>query len=255
MRKINSCLVILLLFLVPALSVFAEPFDGESVRIREGEGEENELIFVYSSVLSGYVLQNGRKCVGEVYIPSDLEGIPVVRIEDYAFYGNRNVKGELYLPSSIREIGNYAFSASSFTGDLFIPESVVKIGRGAFFSSSFDGLLYLTADISIIEPYTFAETGLTGPLILPSGIREIREGAFEASRFSGELIFNEGLETIGPFAFADNRSLESDLIIPSSVRVLSASAFNYCSGLNGHYIMNGRGCYEIRGLDKVEVVQ
>ena len=254
-RKTLIAILILMLLSFCISPLMAEtPSNGENYTYTfPGDGDKNTLVFTFSRAKGGYVLKDAPYCYGELVIPSEINGYPVVEIGPYAFYGNRNLKGELYLPSTIRKIGEYAFADCSLTGDLFIPTSVEEIGERAFFSSSFDGGLYLNDTLSVISAYAFAYTNLTGSLVIGGNIREIEEGAFMYSDFSGDLILSEGLESIGASAFEGNEKLECDIVLPSSLKSLSASAFSYCSGLNGHYIMNEKGAYVMRGLDKVEV--
>ena len=254
-RKLFTCIVILILLSVSLMPLAAEsPSDGESfIYTFPGDGDMNTLVFTFSLEKEGYVLTDAPYCYGELVIPGEINSYSVVEIGDYVFYGNRNLTGELYLPSTVRRIGEYAFSDCSLEGDIFIPSSVEEIGKGAFSDSSFNGGLYINERLTVISEYAFANTELTGSLIIGGNIREIEEGAFMNCDFSGDLILSEGLESIGAYAFEGNEKLDCDIVLPSTLASLTASVFNYCTGLNGHYIMNSRGSYVMRGLEKVEV--
>lgn len=63
------------------------------------------LQFVYMEEMGGYVLESGPYYRGTLYIPAEIDGIPVVAIADYAFVGSKSITGIGPLPETITLIG------------------------------------------------------------------------------------------------------------------------------------------------------
>src|SRR6266566_105487 len=76
--------------------------------------------------ISGYIGPGGS-----VTIPNLINGLPVTRIGDKAFYYSTNVTS-IIIGANVTSIGEDAFSSSSLTS-VTIPNSVTNIGNRAFF--------------------------------------------------------------------------------------------------------------------------
>ena len=81
---------------------------GTGVRIREYEGEDEEIV-----------------------IPSEFKGEPVTEIGEEAFYNCVALK-KVIIPDSVTSIGDYAFSECRALTEINMPESVRNIGSAAF---------------------------------------------------------------------------------------------------------------------------
>ncbi|HSH09112.1 MAG TPA: leucine-rich repeat domain-containing protein [Oceanipulchritudo sp.] len=144
-----------------------------------------------------YDINNGEvtiiKFVGnaeQVIIPSEIEGFPVTKIGDYAFWANLNLKS-VTIPGSVTSIG-----AEAFLGGSYLEEILVEGGN--LFYSSRDGVLFDKA----------AETLLRFP--------SVREG---------EYVIPDTVTTIGEWAF--NGCSLTKVTIPDSVLRIEDNAF-YC---------------------------
>ncbi len=69
--------------------------------------------------------------LGEVVIPSEIEGLPVTEIEYCAFYGCTGLTSAT-IPNSVTEIGIGAFKDCTGLTAVTIPDSVTEIGNYAF---------------------------------------------------------------------------------------------------------------------------
>lgn len=180
------------------------------------------LQFVYLEEMGGYVLESGPYYRGTLYIPAEIDGIPVVAIADYAFVGSRSITGIGPLPETIKHIGKKAFSdCTELEGEIVLPSELVTI-----------------------DEYAFSNTALGGALYVPSSVREIGKGAFRSSSISS-LIMDEGIESIGEEAFAYNLSLSGDIYIPASVKSIDGTAFDHCHGLDGSYLITPAGFFRV----------
>ncbi len=79
---------------------------------------------------------------GVIIIPSEIDGLPVTRIAQKAFYDVDNMTG-LVLPDTLKVIGDYAFGGVHWTdaGVLVLPSSLTEVGGHAFAYSGFSGIV------------------------------------------------------------------------------------------------------------------
>jgi hypothetical protein len=68
---------------------------------------------------------------GSVIIPDEIDGLPVVQIDNYAFSGGKKKITQITLPKTLKIIDSFAFKNSGITS-IVIPEGVTDIGAGAF---------------------------------------------------------------------------------------------------------------------------
>ncbi len=67
---------------------------------------------------------------GYIEVPSQYLGVPVVGIDDFAFYFCENVT-EVSLPETIREIGEWGFARCFSLEEINVPQDT-ELGLGAF---------------------------------------------------------------------------------------------------------------------------
>ena len=68
---------------------------------------------------------------GAITIPDEIDGLPVTRIGNYAFYRCTGLTS-VTIPDSVTSIGNYAFYRCTGLTSVTIPDSVTSIGESAF---------------------------------------------------------------------------------------------------------------------------
>ena len=149
--------------------------------------------------ITGY---DGNKT--EIEIPSEIEGLPVTRIEAYAFYNCSDLT-QVEIPNSIKYIGPGAFSECSNLTNISLPDSPIYIGRSAF-------------------EYNVCDNGYIGNHLIYQ-----YTGVYYAIR--------EGTKSIADGAFdnwAAGTSLKH-LFIPDSVLCIADRALEYCSNLTDIY--------------------
>ncbi len=126
----------------------------------------------FEAVIIGY-----EGFAGKVTVPSVLDGVPVTRVEPYAFRMNAYIT-EIVLPSSAVTVGEFAFEDCENLRRVTMSEGTVSIGRGAF-----SGCKRLSE------------------VLLPESLREIGEECFMGCRQLRSLTFPIGLTYIGDDAF------------------------------------------------------
>ena len=150
---------------------------------------------------------------GSVAIPATIDGMPVTRIGDRAFFLNANMTS-VTLPDSVTTIGDYAFHWCDALTSIAIGNSVTTIGGSAFSSCS-----QLTS------------------IVLPNSVTSIGDGALSGCDGLTTITIGDGLTTIGGYAFSGCSGLRS-IVLPNSVTTIGRSAFYGCTGLTSIALPN-----------------
>ncbi len=233
-----------------------------------GKGVHEKLLYrVYADHVGIYGVDetNGR-ISGDFIIPSEIEGLPVRRIEGEALR-DQNMTS-VVIPDTVTSIGEYAFWNCYFLEKVTFGNSVKEIGLGAFSDIPLKEMTLPESLISIDEN-AFKNTALTSVMI-PKNLTSIGDGAFsynegltkievaadhpsyksengvllskDGTRLLQYPIGNQqtdytvpsGVKIIGCFAFAsDNRNMTcpNKIVLPDSVEGIERSAFENCAGL------------------------
>lgn len=226
-------------FALGGSTVRAEEPVGTAGYYRPYEGANYQLVYVVREEGVSIYGWNGdgditTETYGDLIIPDKINGMPVVRIDEYAF-SKSGFTGRAVIPDSITDIGDYAFRMSKITGELVIPESVTKIGKGVFeYCWYLTGVTIPDSVTSIGENAFYDCSGLSGELNIPDSVISIGEGAFfGCSGFAGELNIPDSVTTIGGGAFYNCSGFTGKLNIPDSVTTIGVGAFSACSGFTG----------------------
>ena len=160
---------------------------------------------------------------GHLDIPSEIDGLPVVRIESYAFSGITEIRS-VTIPGSVKTIEADAFSECRELEEVIIKEGVATIENHAFYDCY--NLKYLTipSSVTTIDYDAFVECPLIKEINVPSCVvSKIPKASLK------KAVLNSGY-AIDDYAFSGCANLES-ITIPSSVTSIGAYAFENCTGL------------------------
>ena len=167
---------------------------------------------------------------GDVIVPSEIMGRPVVGISNGAFAGCGSLTS-VTIGDGVTSIGADAFSCCSGLTSVSIPNSVTKIGRGAF-----DGCVSLrTLAIPQVlcnenfQSYFPDSWDMVTDLAVQEGATRIGEWAFEGCAFT-RVVLPSTLQVIEDGAFGSCVNLV-DVSIPASVESIGDCVFEYCTSL------------------------
>lgn len=140
-----------------------------------------------------------------VTIPAEIDGLPILRVEEYAFVNNASIS-DVVISESITHIEEHAFSGCSSLSSVKLPASIQSIGYYSF---------------SICKSLTDID--------IPDGVTEVDDGAFYGCISLTSIVLPAGAE-FGVRAFAGCESLKT-LTIPEGVTAISNYMFYGCSKL------------------------
>lgn len=98
------------------------------------------------------------------------------------------------------------------------------------YKKRFNGTLELN-NVQVLDPSAFFGCLFTGELVIPEGITEIPSGCFRFTNLSN-VIFPSTLKVIGEEAFQYGERLNGSLSFPDALVSIGRSAFEYCSQIN-----------------------
>ncbi len=192
---------------------------------------------------------------GDITIPSVLGGMPVTKVEEYAFYKCEKLR-HVTIPSSVTAIGDEAFKDCGLSG-VTIPSSVKSIGISAFAGSSLTEVT-IPSSVTTLDGSAFSGCSSLASVTLPEGLSSIKASMFAGCSSLKSLTIPASVTIIlqGAFGGCGFESL-SDVKLPSGVKVIGDSLFAKCPNLKTATIPAGItsiGEYAFWDCDSLESV-
>ncbi len=179
----------------------------------------------------GCVIEKYNGSASEVYIPDEIDGYAVYRLEDNSFYGCTSLE-KIRLPEPLTEIGQSAFHNCIFLKEITIPKGVKSIMHSAF--------AYCSSLKEVEVPDSIEEMGNCVFMNCIALERAVLGGNYD--NFDNIFLYcyklnyvelPDGIKLMG--GFRDCESLE-EIHIPSSVRLIRGGAFSGCTKLKRVYL-------------------
>ena len=218
----------------------------------ERDGLRYEIVTTPTDTLACVV--GASKEIDKIFIPSEIDGIPVRRIAKGAFEKHKNLV-EVEIEEGVTVIGKSAFervpnlqkitfphSLKTIEDDAFIgckklrnvitQEGLEEIGECAFANCPFKKFDFPDS-LTRIDKKAFAYTELQY-INLGKNLETIRSRAFAYLKNLETITFNECLKSIEDFAFLNCVKLK-DIKIPDSVENISESIVEGCTNLESFH--------------------
>ena len=173
-----------------------------------------------------YTINGLTDAIGDIIIPSEINGIPVTTIAANAFMSSSITS--VKIPDSVTTIGDMAFAYCDNLTSIEIPDSVTSIGGWAFAGLSKLTSVTIPTSIDSISEGAFHGSGLTS-ITIPGNVTSIGSLAFRNCLSLAEVIIEEGVTYIDRGAF--EACSFSSITIPASVGSIEAVAFVGCDNL------------------------
>ena len=165
------------------------------------------LTFKLNSTSTGYIVSDCiTEAVGEIFVPAEYNGLPVL------------------------EIGASAFKDCSGITSVTIPEGVTKIGNQAFVNCSSLENVSVPSSATTWGTTVFRKCTNLKNINIPTGLKTLGGATFYGCSNLTEIILPEGMTSIGASSFRDCVSL-ARVEIPHSVSLINTYAFMNCAGL------------------------
>ena len=160
-----------------------------------------------------------------ITIPTELNGIRVTGIGNYAFHYLPALTN-VTIPQGITSIGDYAFSDCDGLISATIEEGVPT---GASMFNGCDNLttVNLPESLTTIADGSFANCSALNHVTIPDNVTKIGTSAFCLCNALSDITLGRGLTTIGNFAFKNCDSLET-IQLPSNLKKIGEEAFREC---------------------------
>ena len=211
-------------------------------------------------------------------IPSSLDGYPVTRIGNKAFWKCTSL-ASVVVPDSVEYIMGNAFEGCTNLTSVTMGSGVTRIGSGAFRGCSSLSSVVIGESVASIAADAFEGTafwesaadgvvimdgwvlGVKGEcpenVVLPVGARGIADGAFEGCEGLSLVGMPDSVTCIGDSAFGGCTNLTS-VTIGSGVTEIGGSAFSGCSKLSSVTIPDrveyiGEQAFAASGIQEIRV--
>ncbi len=179
---------------------------------------------------TGYTVLNfGEAKDHHIAIPEEYRDLPIVGIEDNAFYGCNKIRC-VWIPSTVKFIGNNAFGNCTTMEYINIPSAVEEIGEGAFSNCTSLKEITLPYGLKEIKKSTFNNCKeLTMPEI-PVTVTHIGDRSFCYCESVTAVTIPWSVEYLGNEAFYGCIAL-SEIVIPPNVSYVGEGSFSNCVSL------------------------
>lgn len=196
----------------------------------------------------------------EIVVPNTIEGYPVTKIGDMAFFGcsglasitiSDSVKSIGYsafynctsltavdIPRNVTSIGDSAFSQCTALTKVDIPYGVTSIGGSVFANCTSLTAVDIPHSVTSVGDSAFYNCTALTEVHLPYSVKSIGESAFNKCKALKVISIPYGVECIEWGTFAECSSLAS-ITIPDSVTSIGPNAFSSCSSLTSVTIPKG----------------
>lgn len=219
----------------PALNANAE---------NETEKKFGALTYEKDSVDDLIVITDFDESVTEVVIPAEIDGLPVLGIDEYAFDNSPNLTS-VTISDGIISIGSGAFENCTGLTEITIPGSVFGISGSAFADCTGLKTVTLEEGVQALEDNAFSGCTCLTDITIPDSMLSVGEEVFtntplldikpgeicyvsdwiiDCDEAATDFTIKDGTKGIAAYAFENCVNL-TDISIPDSVTAVCMGAF------------------------------
>ncbi len=134
-------------------------------------------IYDFAWVEDGFAITKYNGTGGDVVLPAEYNGNPVVEIGESAFRGRASIDS-VVLPDGVTRIGESAFESCSNMTSIDIPDSIAEIGNRAFNNCYALESAELPQGLNSIGEYAFGSCRALTSISIPESTTHIGDGVF-----------------------------------------------------------------------------
>ena len=195
-----------------------------------------------NGTINGYIGQDE-----DVIIPPEINGIPVTRIGEKAFYQCEKIIS-VVIPDSVTIINEFAFAYCSKLINITFGNHTTSIGDFAFCGCTSLVDLNLPDSITTIGFASFSDCSKLVNINIPNGVTSLGQFAFSNCSELISITIPNGITNIGQATFQNCTNL-AIITIPSSVTYIGPHAFLSCIGLDDIYFRGTKEQWEQISVD------
>lgn len=202
-----------------------------------GRGYNYDLKFTLDKNKTYYTVSGVGNCTDtEIYIPTEIDGIPVTTIASKAFYQNSTIV-KIVIPDGVTTLNTNSIWNCSELTTVILPETLSYVSTNSIgnceklrYTVTKDSCKYLgSANNDYFMLVNVSDTSAVEISIHPN-TQVINSNAFNLCRKLTSVELPESVRYIGFFAFRNCDSLES-IVIPEGVRRIENFVFFDCDNL------------------------
>ncbi|MBO7364790.1 MAG: leucine-rich repeat domain-containing protein, partial [Lachnospiraceae bacterium] len=190
--------------------------NGEPVVWSSGD---EKLRFTLTDEGSGYrVAAYPADCLGDLVIPDEYNGLPVVEIAPLGFIGHDDLTG-ISFPDTLQKIGRAAFAGCDNLTEIVIPEGVTELGALSISYCRRIEYIYIPGTVNHIPGYLICSDGNLKSVEMGDGIRSIGQYSIYEGRKLEKIRFSDSIQELrSPLR---NCPMLADVCLPESLVLLS----------------------------------
>ena len=159
--------------------------------------------------INGKYITGCKQFFASMPIPSAIDGIPVIGIDDGAFADvDSETVQKIILPSSVTAIGNNAFKGCADI-EIVVNGALTLIGESAFEGCSGLSAIKLGNELDNLPFNAFKECTALKHVVLPSSLTLISENAFEDCSSLAYIVMHSNTVTVEDNAFGGCTNLKT----------------------------------------------
>jgi len=145
--------------------------------------------------------------VGNVTIPTQLDGYPVRFIADGAF-AYCGLLSSITIPNCVIDVGEFAFKYCTKLETVKLPEDITSIEHGLFMNCNSLKTITIPQNVTSIGQEAFKYCDSLTSIIIPNRVVSIGEWSFYDCSSLKTIIINKSVTSIGDFAFESCNALD-----------------------------------------------